>query len=479
MIQTDWNNVVNGIVNQYTGHQVAYHGTYLGQCTVPVAYYVESLIGSRAPSMFGDRADGWGVDFPAVFSPFFTHEAYQPGKAYPKGTILMWNSPHIAIVLGSDGGNTVEVFEQNADPDGAPCKSISRMVNNQYHVCTYALVPVIEIPSPAPVLPPPPPYTVEQIDPKQVKTNKSPTYKWGMNYDNLSAMENNPVSTVSEGTIMTVVAIVHHNTGGQYYKTSLADPDGFNIVDCDNYTPDPPPPAPEPAPYVPPTAALPVPTTEQKYLVVKTILYFRAATKAASHQDAVGTVKPGSYYIFKTDPSGMQNITKTKGAPGFWINPEDNVPDVPPPLPVAATPAQVADNTWKSTYSSFSDDRTPLKYTFVKNYTITDLGGQRPPINATIGQDIFIYGTFIKDGVMYYRPKLQADTNFAYYYGIETVEPITGNIIIEPYEDVYDPTTTVASHVATKTVTFEDRVVIAVTKFHQWIDFIPNLIKKL
>lgn len=93
------------------------------------------------------------------------------------------------------------------------------------------------------------PYTIEDIPPKQVKVRPG-MHKWGMNYNNFDAMAANPIATADDNTILTVVQLVRHAIGYSYYKTDPNDPDGWNILDCDDYTPPPPaPPAPpEPAP---------------------------------------------------------------------------------------------------------------------------------------------------------------------------------------------------------------------------------------
>jgi hypothetical protein len=96
-----------------------------------------------------------------------------------------------------------------------------------------------------------PPYWVENITPKQIITSKQPTTKWGMNYNNFTAMNANPIATVAQGTIMTVVAIVHHAIGYTYYKTDVNDPDGWNTLDCPDYTAPAPAPAPAPEPAAP------------------------------------------------------------------------------------------------------------------------------------------------------------------------------------------------------------------------------------
>lgn len=139
-------NAVNQIVNKYTGQTIAMpNGTYKGQCSVPAVEYVMALTGlpfTSIPPMAGDSAEGWGLSFPQALASYFTHEPYQAGKAYPKGTLLIWNSPHIAIVLSPPTSNTVDVFEQDADPNGSPCHSATRTINMSTHNCVYALVPI-------------------------------------------------------------------------------------------------------------------------------------------------------------------------------------------------------------------------------------------------------------------------------------------------------------------------------------------------
>lgn len=407
--QSDVDNIVNSIVNEYTGRSIAYFGSYPNECSVPVAYYVDRIRGtSPIPGMANNRADGWGVSFPNALAPYFSHESYQPGRAYPRGTILMWNSPHIAIVLHSDGSNNVQVFEQNADPDGSVCGTKNRVVNNRYHTCTYALVPTITVP-----LPPPPPPPPEPPAPPPL----------------------------------------------------------------------PPPPAPAPLPVPtpiippvvtpsPPLGALPVPTPTEKYYVTKTILAFLAYTKAAAHEDASTTIAQGNYYIYK-QTGGMLNLTKKPGVAGYWINPVDNVADPIPPKATDVT-QPISPNSFKASYSSFSDDRTPIKYVFLEDYIITDLGDQRPPVPAKKYSEINIYGTFIKDDKLYYRPKLQADSLFQYYYGIPDVHPTTGTFIIEQYDEVYNPKTTTVDHIATKNITPLDRLVIIGETVGKWWDIITK-----
>lgn len=325
LTQDDINNIVNGIVNTYTNQRIAYHGGYPGECTSPVKYYVENVTGQQAPYMANDRADGWGTDFPAELAPFFYHEAYQPGKAYPKGTVLMWNSPHIAIVVYDNGSNTIEVFEQNADPDGSPCKTASRTVNNAYHSCTYAMIPIVVNPQPTPPPPPAPKYTVIETYPqgKQIQLNKD-TSLWGMNYE-FAYMVDHPVETGHKaGEIWTVTNKVHHEDGYDYYRRD-GQVDGFNVTDCDDYTP----------PYIPPAAPAKLPKVTYYTVLPDVIKYYDNAEDAKADSNAKGVKAKGDYIQLARDGMAVKLVKSNSEVNGdFWISDFDNRPDVPPSQPV-------------------------------------------------------------------------------------------------------------------------------------------------
>ena len=116
-------------------------------------------------------------------------------------------------------------------------------------ICHYEADPV-PTPAPAPVAK----YqVVETYSPaKQVKLNKQPTYLWGMNYD-FDYMVKHPVETHNAGEIWAIDNKVLHQDGSYYYRRA-GQIDGFNVVDCDDYTP--PAPAPDPTP----TQDAPAPT---------------------------------------------------------------------------------------------------------------------------------------------------------------------------------------------------------------------------
>ena len=139
--QSDIGKIVDGIVNQYNGQRISYFGSFPGASRVPIAYYIDELRGtSPAPPMANDRADGWGTDFPVALAALFRHEVCKKNLSYPKGTILMWDTPHTAIVLYSEGGPTARVFEQGAELGNSPCIVRSRTISD----CTYALIPIVK-----------------------------------------------------------------------------------------------------------------------------------------------------------------------------------------------------------------------------------------------------------------------------------------------------------------------------------------------
>lgn len=477
MTQTAINNAVNSVVNQYTGLTIAYPGVDLGQCPAPVCYYLREL-GCPIPAMAHNRADGWGVSFPGELTPFFMHEVFQPGKPYPKGTILMWNSPHIAIVLSSDGSNNAEVFEQNADPDGAPCHSISRAVTNGFHTCTYALIPIVEAEAPTP---PPIPFTVTPaIDPRPLVIIRE-TSRWRLTYSNITDMANNPVGPAHTGDRFTATSLVSHIDGHYYFREDGSDDTGWEVNDCTDYI------APAPAPVIPvpvvPGLVTAAPATSAPNLldtyVMKVPLngYSSPAKALSSTPPVLTTFKQGTYFVYSR-LNGMMNLTQVAGTSGAWINPTLNV--APPPKPVAPVapsvvkPAASVDNSWK-TMVPLRDDRKAVQYKFQSNYSITDLGEQRSPIAAHRGDPIFIYGTFIKDNVEYYRPRLEADVTFQYWFGIPVLKAI-----IEPYTSVQDVVdNAAATYEYPKKVGLPDKMYVAGQRVEKYWDIIVKKIKKL
>ncbi len=145
--QPDIDTIVDEIVNQYNGQTINYLGEFPGESVVPVAYYVDKIRGT-SPVPKGN----WAED-PAELTLYFNHEAYRPDMTYPKGTILIW-SGHLAILTRFDNP-IVEVFEQNASPEGTACRLTTKDMNTENNRCNYVLMPIL--------------YTELPLEPKVVK----------------------------------------------------------------------------------------------------------------------------------------------------------------------------------------------------------------------------------------------------------------------------------------------------------------------
>lgn len=468
MTQTDVDNAVNAIVNQYTGQTIAYYGTYPGECTVPVADYVEKLTGhSPVPSMAGARADGWGVSFPTALAPFFTHEAYQAGKVYPRGTILMWNSPHTAIVLHGDGSNTVQVFEQNADPDGSACGTKSRVINNSYHTCTYALIPIVTADAP-----PAPAYTLEPFDPRTMQLTSNASI-----WDLTTPQANVAVANYDNGYQFTAQGRALHQDGRTYYMPDVTVPHGFLEENCMDYVP--------PAPTPPPTTTIQNYTPQavppaQKYPLVTTVPTYDTAGNAATGVKPSGTFPAGPDYYIYDQQNGLYllNITNmAQKASGKWVNGKDNVLPPAPPKPVA-TP--VTDTTWKATFAPFDAVNyteaksgiakfVPTVYVMEFGYRFADVSGYT---NTTVPcsqyAEVPMSGIFEKDGKQWLRVYVEGDIEWQRWYGVPMTNPANGLPYALLEKQVYNDTTTTGERIALKRPTPYDRFIQLGAKFDKY-----------
>lgn len=261
------------------------------------------------------------------------------------------------------------------------------------------------------------PYIIEQITPKQVLVKKG-IYQWGMTYDNFTAIEANPVRQLEKDEEITVVAICHHNIGYNYYLPDANNPTGYNVLDC-NDVPPPPPPPPPAAPVTAPAA--------QKYTVKATIMYFGSNEDAQFKKNGIGTISPGSYYIFDIGDSVVY-LGKDNMHAAYWINTKDNVVTAPKPAPKpvqtpALLPSEVKvgtanDTAWKASYKQFYGDGRSDKYQAIHQISFLDYDGKRGKDVIPKDQILPIPGTFEKDGVTFYRPRSGKDEYFSWWYGI-------------------------------------------------------------
>lgn len=88
--------------------------------------------------------------------------------------------------------------------------------------------------------------------------------------------------------------------------------------------------APSPAPTPAPTPA-PVGGNGTSYTVNKPLAGYVNAANAAARQSSNSTVPVGTYFVYN-QASGMINISRVQGVPGWWINPNDNG-SAPSPAP--------------------------------------------------------------------------------------------------------------------------------------------------
>jgi hypothetical protein len=473
-IQADIDNALNKISNEYTGKRIGMpNGTCVGECTAPVTWFLYVLNNPWNLPMAHSRADGWGVNFPTELQPYFTHEQFQPGKAYPRGTILMWNSPHIAVVNHSDGSNVVSVFEQNADPDGAPCQMANRVINNSFHTCTYAMTPIIQAAAPQH------PFTVTPLNPTEQLITVRACCSYNLDYPDVLQ----PYTGYPSNMRLEAVATVFHNNGKKYFMTDATGIEGFYEGDVTYYV-EPAPLPPPPPPVQSPQGALPVPVATTEIYLETTLLTFPSATDALNHTKAKGTFGVGKYTVYATSNNGMLYINKNKGDVKWWINPADNTPEevkqnvpvsTPEIKPVTVSTPVIPDaapvsnpNQWKSTQSAFYLNRDPEVFTS-RNLTpiqIFDLEGKHEPISLPAQKnDVRIVATFEVNGVLYGRPEACFNPKSQFYgswYGV----PMSALD--------YDSVTTAAERLALGTGRFKDKMLYEVSRGIKFLDGIKT-----
>lgn len=383
---------INWIINNVKG-RVGFPGTneYEGECTAPIVWLFDH-VGIPVPSMANDRADGWGTNFPAELAPFFSHEAFQAGRSYPEGTILMWNSPHIAVVISSDGSNTVKVLEQNADPDGAPVQVANRVINNSFHEANFALVPTMTNPAPEPAPAPAPAVPVNEVvpaptpkpanttytrlaSPMDLVTNKQPTHKWNLAF--ASYAEAQAVEDLADGTPITVV--------GKAERTDLDKPTYFmtegDFGDAD---------------------VSGVPTNNVGFNTVD-----------------LSTAPAASAPVAPSEPATPTPVVETPASTSDGDK-----------IPVTVTPTDP--NKWQT---SFTAGLGTVTYEVAVDGVIHDLEGLHPDVACLKGQLVEIAGVFDKDGVEYYRTKTSVQNST--WYGF-TKDMLTKGISANGDADIDD-----------------------------------------
>jgi hypothetical protein len=337
---------------------------------------------------------------------------------------------------------------------------------------------------------------------KQVKLNKQPTHLWGMNYA-FDYMASHPVETHNEGEVWTVTNKVHHEDGMDYYRRE-GQVDGFNILDCDDFTPPEPvaAPVPEPKTYtinVVDGITFSAIDGAPKAMYVNRVggiekWVFKGVTnwrdfKSVEHLEygaevfIVGQAKHpippvgATYLMVDADFGNFRNTGDVVNQYGFGIADlsETRPPALPANTPAPAVPDSPED--WHDTYKPFA---SAVHYVATRDMMVHDLNGQQPDLplpRYTPGAGnklgmVAAYGTVTKDGVEYYRLKIATDVNFEHWYCVPKTDPVTrtANLLVAPGE-----VTTPVS----KTTVAKDAVVLAKSHIEiNAIKFLDDIIPK-
>lgn len=276
-------------------------------------------------------------------------------------------------------------------------------------------VPVISA-APAVIIP----FTTTPISPQIMAFNK-PTHRWNLDLPTTDAMAAAPLETLPQGEQLTVVGIAAHQNGYQYYLQDINSHDGFNTLDCDPYV----------APVVPVTP-LPLPAAPvvapraETYTLVTVLPTYARDTDAISGVNSVGSIQPGTYYVWDKTGNIYQLGTDNQHAPtDNWIDTAKNVIAAPVVVPAPVKTTESSSDVIGS-FKWFHTDRHPEEYMVLRDIVVYDMLHGGKPIRIDTNQTIEIYGYFKKDGHTYLRPLTGLDQQSLYYfYGILTSDSAT------------------------------------------------------
>lgn len=459
----------DSFMNEWLGRRIDYDKVYAYQCVDLILQYIYECYGIPS-GVNGNAIDYWNN--PSI--PLLDKFDKLDGSDALQGDIVVLNGlpgnadGHIGIATGNVNASDVEILEQNgADGNGSGVGGDAIRTRYLPRSRVAGLLRPKDVVA-APVVHP---YTIEQIPTKQVKLNKD-THLWGLNYDNFTAINANPQADAIAGTLITVNAILHHNIGYDYYLPDSNVASGYNVLDCDDYTPPPP------------AGQLPFPSSET-YDVVTELPGYTTSNSAINHIGPNATVPAGNYSVFNTrvdsaDPSKLLavNVTKTNGMAGAWINVADNVetpPEPPaPPEPEAvvepATPAVPNQPAFAGTYKQWPQAEI---YVAMANVPVVDLAGTKtvtmPQYSVTK-----IAGTFVVNGVEYARPLSAVQKDM--WYGIRFTDPQTGLPDIELESVIYSSKTTIAERQVTHTLKTEDKLALVASHLRNaYLSFVSLL----
>lgn len=461
--------------NEWTGRRVDWDRVFGWQCVDLVLQYVYQ-VHEISGLVRGNAIDYWTNPSPALLTKFDKLETIDCHQ----GDIVVFRTAgrndyagdgHIGICDSQDT-NSVRVLEQNGQGGGngvgLDAIGIHRSIPKSRIAGVLRPKPVNTAPL----------WTVETIASKQVKI-KPGMYKWNLGHANFTDVANNPIVKFDDGIVITANGILHHREIPQYnyYVEDVNTPHGFNVLDCDFYTP--------PVPYTPPAAPIPIPEVKRQNIEWGVPVYATAMDAKMKQNPLADKLAPGNYIVLKSDDKAY-NLTADNRRDGQWVNIDEDKPPVPvtPVIPpkIVTTIQEASKNIpldsdkWKASIASFNIDRSPEYFwaTNASQIVIKDLEGKRADIEMTPyncdksgkPRRLPAVATLEKDGILYAWPEQAYKARIYYCVPMFVLTPDKGN--------VFDDTKDWIERVVTHTMRISDHPKLAWYRFNRWLDGIKQ-----
>ena len=318
---------------------------------------------------------------------------------------------------GSEGYGHLSIFVENNETDwiGFDSNWGGKSAHLQSHNWAYVVgwfspvnksVLEAEIPTSIALPTASDPYDTQPIEPQIVVIKNEAAALYNLNDVSWDSFNSNVISRATAGQEITVTALAKHRLGGTFLMPDVDISQGYDINDCRGYIIGHPEPVPEdehleisPVGNIAPP--LKAPSTTDTIQVRDPIIKYRTMSDAALHNDGVGQLSSGKYYVYK-HLNDMMNVTSTIGQAGYWINPRD------------LQPKKLVD--WHK-LESFSKARY---FTAVMDAPVIDLDGNGKELGIKEEQPILIIGFFRgPDGRVYAAPDVTYNGEDRKWYGIE------------------------------------------------------------